>query len=439
MVYRMRWWLVGIVARVYTRFLFKSFETIGTVKHDGPTLIVANHLSGLLDAVVVMRLLGGIPHILAKSTLFDPAPVGWAFKALGIIPVYRRSDEVDMEKNASMFSEVTKVLVKGRTVLIFPEGKVTDNQELQTIRTGAARMALDALGAGAAGLTIVPVGITYENKIASRPRVLVEVGTEIVDAEIRGLAGEGTLDDSNHALVDEVTDVVTQRLGAVSPEYGSFIRERMMMFAASIHLRTSMTTAFQQPKMSQLRNVAQRLARETAHEDTGRYEATGSYQLALSACGLADDQIQPRPRSRDLGRVVLRKGIVLLLIAPIALFGLIANLVAILLVVGAGALVTKPMTKGTARAITGVIAFPASWAVLIAVTNPAQPLLSLVFIVVGLIVLIIGFNLLIDLGAAALDWWGIHNSRSLLPELASLRSEAESELDLILSVEDEPT
>jgi len=437
MMYRMRWWLAGAIARVYTRFLFKSFEVTGAVEHDGPTLIVANHLSGLLDAVVIMRLLGGIPHILAKSTLFEPDPVGMVFRALGIIPVYRRSDDVDIENNEATFSEVTKVLVRGRTVLLFPEGRVTDNQELQTIRTGAARMALDAMDAGAEGLTIVPVGITYESKIASRPRVLVEVGDSITAAEIQGPAGDGSVDESNHALVDEVTEIVADRLGAVSPEYGSFVRERMMMFAASIQLRTSMTSPFAEPKMSELRAVAQRLAHVVDADDTSRLVATGRYQLAVTACGLEDNQIQPRPRSRDAGRIVTRKGIVVLLMAPIALFGLVANLAAILLVIAAGAMVTKPMTKGTARAITGVVAFPVSWAVLIAVSNPPQPLLALVFIIVGLVVLIIGFNQLIDLTAAALDWWSIHNSRSLLPELTALRSDAETELGLILAGADE--
>lgn len=432
MVYRIRWWLGGLLARVYAQFLFESLEAVGSVDVSGPRLIVANHLSGLLDVIVAVRILGGFPHILAKSTLFKPLPVGLILRALGIIPLYRRSDHVDMTKNASSFRDVTKVLSKGRTVLIFPEGRVTDNQELQTIRTGAARMALSAISEGVEDLEIVPVGITYENKIASRARVLVEVGEQIDEKDIMSLADGGDLVETDHVLVDKVTDLVTVRLGAVSPEFGSFVKERTMMLAASISLRTSITKAFDAPKMSELRVVAQRLARATDPGHEGELAATGRYQLALAACGLEDDQIQPRPRSTDLAKVALRKAIVVLLLAPLALFGLVANLAAILLVIVAGAIPKKPMTKGTARAITGVIVFPVSWAILIAFTNPPLPWFTLGLIIMGLVFLVVGLNQLVDLIAAVSDWWSIHNSSALLPELTALRDDSVEELNLVL-------
>ncbi|MCL1601840.1 MAG: 1-acyl-sn-glycerol-3-phosphate acyltransferase [Actinomycetia bacterium] len=432
MVYRIRWWLGGLLAHIYARFLFESVETVGSVDVSGPRLIVANHLSGLLDVIVVVRLLGGFPHILAKSTLFKPLPVGLTLRALGIIPLYRRSDHVDTTKNASSFRDVTRALSKGRTVLIFPEGRVTDNQELQTIRTGAARMALSAISEGVVNLEIIPVGITYENKIASRARVLAEVGDQIDEKDIASLADGDDLIETDHELVDKVTDLVTVRLGAVSPEFGSFVRERTMMLAASIVLRTSITKVFAEPKISELRVVAQQLAHATDPGYEGQLAATGRYQLALTACGVNDNQIQPRPSSTDLAKVVLRKGIVVLLLAPLALFGLVANLAAILLVIIAGTIPKKPMTKGTARAITGVIVFPVSWAIVIAATNPPLPWLTLGLIIMGLVVLIVGLNQLFDLIAAVSDWWSIHNSRALLPELTALRDNSVDELSLIL-------
>lgn len=439
MIYRIRWWFTGAIARVYARYLFEDVETIGAVRHGGARLIVANHLSGFVDALVIMRLLGGIPHIIAKSTLFKPAPMGWIFRALGMVPIYRRSDHVDMGKNTSSFGEVVNVLEKGRTVLIFPEGAVTDTQELQTIRTGAARMALSAIHSGVVDLAIIPVGITYESKIASRPRVLVEVGEEIAATEMRNLAGGKEPDEADHALVDEVTDVVAERLRAVSPDFGSLVRERTMMLAASVHVRSAMTRTFTDPKMSDLRLVAQRLADEVDSEHMERLAATAQYQLALAASGLGDDQIQPRPRTTDLAKHAFRKGVAVLLIAPLALLGLVANLAAILLVLTAGAIVKKPMMKGTARAATGLIAFPVCWAILIAVVHPPLPGLALVLMVAGLVFLVVGFNQLVDLVEAMSDWWSVHNASALLPELGSLRGKAEGELSEILGSPSPPT
>ncbi len=407
---------------------------MGTVAHDGPRLIVANHLSGLLDAIVVIRLLGGLPHILAKSTLFKPWPLGLAFRALGIIPLYRRSDHVDMEKNESSFSAVARALRKGRTVLLFPEGKVTDAQELQTIHTGAARMTLASIEAGAKNLSIIPVGITYDNKISARSRVLASVGRPITAGEIAELAGDGPIQEDNHQLVDVVTELVTERLGAVSPNYGSFVREQMMMNAAGIYLRTGKTRAFVEPSMAELRTVAQRLSDASQPPDGRPLTATARYEFAITSCGMEDDQIQPRPTKRELARVALVKGVVVLILAPIALLGLTSNLIAILLVIFSGALVRKPMSKGTIRAVTGIVAFPLMWAVQILIAQPDHPWLTLLLMMVGLVVLIIGFNQLMDLIEVVRDWWSFHNSVALLPELDRLRGEAEEELAAALDV-----
>ncbi len=432
MIYRIRWWLTGIVARIYSRFLFKDVEIVGSPAHDGPRLIVANHLSGLLDAIVIIRLLGGLPHILAKSTLFKPWPLGLVFRALGIIPLYRRIDGVDMGKNQSSFGAVAKVLAKGRTVLIFPEGKVTDDQELQTIRTGAARMTLAAMETGTQNLSIIPVGITYDSKISERPRVLAAVGQSITEDEIRALAGDGAVEEDNHHLVDDVTELVTDRLGAVSPNYGSFVREQMMMNAAAIHLRTGMTRAFDEPSMAELRSVAQQLSDASKPPDGHPLDATARYEFAVASCGIEDRQIRPRPSTGDLARVALLKGVVVLVLAPIALLGLIPNLIAILLVVVSGALVSKPMSKGTIRAVTGIVAFPLTWAIQLLIVEPAYPWLTVLFMALGLVVLIVGFNQLVDLIEAVRDWWSFHNSVALLPELDQIRRSAEEELSAAL-------
>jgi len=432
MFYRIRWWLAGAFARIYTLVLFKGVEVDGSADHDGPRLIVANHFGGLVDAIVVVQALGGLPHIVAKSTLFKRLPLKLGLRALGVVPVYRQSDHSDTAKNASSFDEVSKVLAKGRTVLIFPEGTVTDTQQLQKVRTGAARMALSAIESGVQNLAIIPVGITYEDKVSSRSRVLVEVGERITEAEIVDMAGGKEPEEANRTLVDQVTGLVAERLGAVSPDYGSLVRERTMMLAASIHLRTGMSKAFSEPTMAELRTVAQELADSTDVEDENRLAATGRYQLALTASGLEDDQIQPMPKTTDLARVALVKGIIVVLMAPFALLGLTANFIAILLVMAVGALVKEPVSKGTARVITGMVVFPLSWIVLILISDPSVAWLTFVLVAIGLVFLVLGITQVVDLFEALSGWWAVRNHLALLPDLTKLRVDADAELSAIL-------
>lgn len=432
-MYRVRWWIAGVVARVVTLILFRGVEITGSVDHDGPRLIVANHFGGLVDAIVAVRALGGLPHIVAKSTLFSSLPLRLVLRFLGVVPVYRQADLTDTSKNTSSFDEVAKALAKGESVLIFPEGTVTDTQELQKVRTGAARMALRAIEVGAADLRIVPLGITYEDKVSSRARVLVEIGDEITEADIGSLPAGEPLTESHRELVQQLTEMIRSRLAAVAPDYGSLVRERTMMLAASIHVRSRMTKAYDEPAMSELRTVAQQLALATSPGDDDRFAETGAYQLALSASGLEDHQIQPAPRTRDLARIAIRKGLIVLVISPLALLGLVGNLIAILLVVAVGSFVKEPVSKGTARVITGLIAFPLTWSVAIAISDPTYWWLTLLLALVGLVFLVIGAAQIIDLFEAVSTWWAVRNHIALLPDLREMRAQADGELGSILA------
>lgn len=431
-MYSIRFWLAGIVARIFIIGMFQGVEIEGSAAHEGPRLIVANHFGGLVDAIVVVRAIGGLPHIVAKSTLFKRLPLRIVLKALGVVPVYRQMDHSDLSKNQGTFDEVAKVLAKGRTVLIFPEGTVTDSQELQHVRTGAARMATAGVEAGAANLAIVPIGITYEDKVSSRSRVLVEVGDPITEHEIEARAGMEDITPENRPLVQSLTDEIRDRLRAVAPDYGSLIRERTMMLAASTLLRTEMTKPFDEPALSDLRDVAQTLAHRTSPDVEGDLAATSRYYMALTASGLEDHQIQPRPTAGALLRLAVIKALILIVIVPLALFGLMFNLIPILLVVAVGAFVKEPVSKGTARVVTGVVVFPLTWIGVVVFTHPDYQWLTLVLLVVGLILLIVAIGQLIDLFEALAGWWAVKKHAGLIEDLLVLRSDANGEISAVL-------
>jgi len=222
-MYRLGWWIGGLVARLATLVMFRDVEVTGSAAPAGPRSVVANHFGGLVDAIVVVRALGGLPLIVAKSTLFKRLPLRILLRILGVVPVCRRSDHSDMSKNTSSFDEVAKALSRGRTVPIFPEGTVTDTQELQRVRTGAARMAARAIETGTTGLGIVPLGITYGDKVSTRSRVLVEIGERITDAEMTAMADGTDITEGNHGFVQHLTETIRTRRADVSPDYGSLL------------------------------------------------------------------------------------------------------------------------------------------------------------------------------------------------------------------------
>jgi 1-acyl-sn-glycerol-3-phosphate acyltransferase len=114
-------------------------------------------------------------HFLAKSTLFGN-PVGRAaMKAFGGIPVYRSRDGEDTTKNDRTFALCRDALSAGRNIALFPEGTSHSDPAMKPLKTGAARIALSAVEAGAVSgpLPIVAAGLLFEDKTTFRSAVSV--------------------------------------------------------------------------------------------------------------------------------------------------------------------------------------------------------------------------------------------------------------------------
>jgi hypothetical protein len=108
------------------------------------------------------------------------------FKVGGIVALERRQDAaegVDPQKNAQALAEARRRLAAGGAVCLFPEGISHDLTQIQPLKTGAARIALEYvdMDGNPEGLKLIPVGIEYLDKDAFRSAALVRVA-EPIDA-----------------------------------------------------------------------------------------------------------------------------------------------------------------------------------------------------------------------------------------------------------------
>ena len=102
----------------------------------------------------------------------------------GVIPVYRSIDAVTGDHNVSAFATSHTLLRNGGMVAVFPEGISHDEVSLQPLKTGAARIALEAAAAaGAEDLVTVAVGLVYDAKARFRSCALVRVGQPVKVAD----------------------------------------------------------------------------------------------------------------------------------------------------------------------------------------------------------------------------------------------------------------
>jgi 1-acyl-sn-glycerol-3-phosphate acyltransferase len=200
------------------------------VPRDGPLLIFANHPNALIDPLLVGTAVPRHVLLTAKATLFERPALGWLLRAVGVVPLRRAKDEaresatlpIGPERNAEAFALVTAALRARQVVLVFPEGVSHDDPMLAPLKSGAARMALQAHREGVAGLGLLPMGLVFEEKQRPGSRVLVRIG-EVLDLD----TWLATHTPEPHGL----TDALEARLRAVTLNFASSERA-----ARAVHL-----------------------------------------------------------------------------------------------------------------------------------------------------------------------------------------------------------
>ena len=439
--------LIAVLARLVARWLFRSVELEGfdRLRDDRPTLLVANHFNGLVDPVLIVAGMRRLPRFMAKGTLWNVV-VARPFLALaGLVPVHRAVDGAT-GANEGSFARVVEVLAGGGTVAIFPEGTTHDEPRMAEVRTGAARIAALAWSGPAPDLVIVPVGITYEDKVSVRSRVLLQVG-EPLGADVLGRPVTVEDHDAVHALTDRIGEAVA----ALSPDYESRLEAGALGRAAEVALRDPRDGRRPVPLVER-----ERVARDLAELDDGPRQAVidrvARYELALDLVGVSDPAITPVPTTRALFTRLLRLAVPMVLVAPFALAGVFVNALPALVVALVGRAVTVPVTKGTVRVIVGMIVFPLTWLAVSAfdvgsglleggirgVTFPLSPVLdavvddrsgfwpsALVFVccpLFGLAALWLLDHLRGVLRSWS-DWRAVGNRRGQLPDVLALRAE----------------
>lgn len=187
--------IICAILKIALRVYFRHIEVSGleNVPPESPLIFVLNHQNALVDPVFPLCLAPRRVSFLAKAPLFRMPVIGYFVRALDSLPAYRRQDKgEDVSRNLETFAAARKLLARGGTIGIFPEGVSHDEPRLKALKTGAARIALGAVSSGEAlDLQIVPVGLYYTEKTTFRSSALLHFGEPLPIAPV-ALEPDGT-------------------------------------------------------------------------------------------------------------------------------------------------------------------------------------------------------------------------------------------------------
>lgn len=199
-----RWFVRRLLHFYYPRIEIEGMERLPA---NGAVLFVANHPNSLMDPVLIGFVARRPVHFFAKAPLFDVPVFGALMRALGMVPAYRGvDDKAQVRRNLESLDAGAAHLRRGEVVGIFPEGKSHDREGVEQVRTGAARIAWQAVQ-GDAAVTIVPLGLNYERKERFRSAVWVRVGEPMDGGAWFRMRGE-----EERKAVRSLTEEIDQRL-----------------------------------------------------------------------------------------------------------------------------------------------------------------------------------------------------------------------------------
>ncbi len=338
MLYELLKPVVGVALHWYYRSILT--EGIERVPTDGPVFLAVNHPNALVDALVVGYAVRRRVRFTAKATIFANPLVATFLHTIGVVPLRRASDERPADtpnaaaRNAASFEAVAQALAEQGAIVIFPEGKSHDLPQLAPLRTGLARMTLQAYQLhGVRRVRIVPIGLLFERKEAPRSRVLMQVGEPIdVDPLVDAGVSVGTL-----------TQLVAARLAAVTMTFDSpDDAERVQQVGGTLSalLEPTPTVAEGTPALGRVLDLLRRLDRAhstlRARDDAtlqvrldGFETRVRTFRTGLDERGIDPHDIAISAQASAGTRFAVREALLALIAAPIGLWGRLTHFVPI--------------------------------------------------------------------------------------------------------------
>jgi hypothetical protein len=274
-----------------------------------------------------MATMGRFPRFLGKSTLFRIPPLWPLLKLAGVIPVYRAIDAGAGDRNVSAFAKSRDILAQGGMIAVFPEGISHDELSLRPLKTGAARIALEAaFDGGIDDLAIIAVGLTYDAKARFRSRALVRLGVPFGVA----VRADSYRADA-HAAVRTLTRDLGAQLSAVNPSFSSWAEAEQCARMAEVIVRSPGASLPADIGLADQLAVAARLAALEQGPDAAQLSnlraAFATYERDLELLGLSDSQVTAGyPRGR-LRLAIIWSAVKVVIALPFAVIGVVVHVV----------------------------------------------------------------------------------------------------------------
>jgi 1-acyl-sn-glycerol-3-phosphate acyltransferase len=150
-------YLLRFVAWILTHGIYR-FTVRGQqyIPAEGAAVVACNHVS-FIDAILLMSASPRPMRFLMDHQIFRVPVLGWLFRLVKAIPIAPYKEDPDAYERA--FEQAAQVLREGDLLMIFPEGGITHDGQLQPFKGGIAKIIRQARESGL-DVPVVPMALT---------------------------------------------------------------------------------------------------------------------------------------------------------------------------------------------------------------------------------------------------------------------------------------
>jgi 1-acyl-sn-glycerol-3-phosphate acyltransferase len=175
------YWSLFPIHRVFLSLYFGQiiFEGYEHLPEFGPVVLAPKHFSRW-DPLVLALLSTQPLRFMTNANQFEGFQ-GWLIQRLGAFPVDLNHPSV------SSFRCAIELLQAGKKLVMFPEGGIVRDQPLRPLKTGLARLVLQAEAKIPEGvpISIVPIAIRYEPGAYPCARIFIYISPPLYSHEYR--------------------------------------------------------------------------------------------------------------------------------------------------------------------------------------------------------------------------------------------------------------
>lgn len=354
--------------RPFARPLARIFHRRLVVEHServpaqGPVVLASNHPNMMLDVLLLGASTRRTLHFLGKATLFRNPILGGVLRLGGVLPVHRRKESPErMTENLETFEACHRLLAAGGAIAIFPEGVSHDREAVLPLKTGCARIVLEAEAKRAFGLAsvIVPVGITFSNRELFRSDALVLFGEPLDPSPHFEAYRQGNTSGAVQALTAELEESLQNLALHVPREDDEKLLRTLRGFFSEASAEVSDRLLVDRTLVEAIGDLRDRHPFEYARL---RRQVLG-YGRVLHVLGLSHGELDRTyrlaPILRYLGPRLLLAALGLPFFVAGSLFHYLPYKIPAFL---ARYLATEPVERATVKLLTGLITFPLFYA-----------------------------------------------------------------------------